>query len=73
VEALLLIQERKGVAPSDEAHLLESFHGNERRERFPLSLDYKLVVSQGDPIQHVAKPLPHFKRRNLFAHGGQLL
>jgi hypothetical protein len=62
VEALLLIQERKGVAPSDEAHLLESFYGDERRERFALSLDHELVVPQGNPVEHVTKPLPHFKR-----------
>jgi hypothetical protein len=61
VEALLLIQERKGVAPGDEPHLLEPFYRNKRRERLPLSLDHELVVPQGNPIQHVAKALPHLK------------
>jgi hypothetical protein len=73
MRAPLLIQERKGVGPRDPAHLFELLYGNERRERFALSLDHELVVSQGNPVEHVTKPLPNFKGRNFLSHGRQLL
>jgi hypothetical protein len=50
VTAFLLIEKLDGSAASDPAHLLKLLHRHERRERFSLSFDHELVVSQRDSV-----------------------
>ena len=65
---LVSIHELKSVTARKPPHLFEPFDGHQRSQGLALPLDDELVVSKGNPIQHVPNSLTDVHRRNFVSH-----
>jgi len=64
----LLIHEFKGMPAREVPHLLEPLDGHQGGQRLALPLDDEFIMSEGDPVQQIANPLPDLHRRDPVSH-----